>query len=537
MMPSTDKNLAWKLEGKDVKGNAFVKEGVIENVLPAHQYKLNVKYTASTSEAGGGYFVIEVDDSEVVVNNEVVIVSAPQISGYNFNIDEQIVAEAGKVGRHSVIVAGATALKSVVLSSNDLGNLLSISGNDVDLLNMTEEVKNKLDEKGLDFVYTYDEENDISTLKVNFEEILTAKLTEGEHVFSFKATDVNGKFTSKDFKILVSNASVTADAAINYEIWPTSVTLRGNILKADVANPAFKYRAVGTSSWTTVAATISGNTYSAQIKGLTPGTKYEYVTVCDGFESTDIKSFTTEAAATIPNGDFEAWNTSSKAYLLAADESSMFWDSGNHGSSTMNKNVTTPESTIKHGGNYSAKLQSQFVGIGSIGKFAAGNAFVGKYLATQGTDGVLGWGRPFTTRPTALKVYVKYEPGEVAYVSSDVPSVSKGDTDKGIIYLALLDGSLQTFNDYSFPVIIKTKSSERQLFDKNGSNVVAYGEKIFTEATTGEGLIEVIIPLDYKKTNVIPSNLMIVCSASKDGDYFVGGPSVMYVDDMTFVYE
>ena len=118
-----------------------------------------------------------------------------------------------------------------------------------------------------------------------------------------------------------------------------------------------------------------------------------------------------------------------------------------------------------------------------------------------------------------------------------MPGVAKGDKDKGIIYLALLDGTTQSYNSYSFPVIVKTKASTRQLFDKNASNVIAYGEKIFTEATSGEGLIEVTIPLDYKKTNVIPSNLMIVCSASKDGDYFVGGNSVMYIDDMTFVYE
>ena len=537
MMPSTDKNLAWKLEGKDFKGNAFVKEGVIENVQPAHQYVLNVKYTPSSSSVGGGFLTIEVDDTEVVIEDEITIVSAPQISGYNFDIDQQIVGEAGNVGRYSVIVAGATELKSVILASADLASLLAISGNDVDLLNMTDDVKNSLDAKGLDFIYTYDAENDLSTLKVNFEETLTAALAEGEHVFNFKATDKNGKFTSKDLKILVSNASVSANATIDYEVWPTSVTLRGNLLKSDAANPAFKYRKAGASAWTTVAATVSGNTFSAQVTGLTPGTKYEYVTACDGYESSDVKSFTTQAAATIPNGDFETWNTSGKAYLLAADESSMFWDSGNHGSATMNKNITQPESAIKHGGNYSAKLQSQFVGIGSIGKFAAGNAFVGKYLATEGTDGVLGWGRPFTSRPAALKVYVKYTPGTVAYTSGDVPGVAKGDKDKGIIYLALLDGTTQSYNSYSFPVIVKTKASTRQLFDKNASNVIAYGEKIFTEATSGEGLIEVTIPLDYKKTNVIPSNLMIVCSASKDGDYFVGGNSVMYIDDMTFVYE
>ena len=215
----------------------------------------------------------------------------------------------------------------------------------------------------------------------------------------------------------------------------------------------------------------------------------------------------------------------------------IFWDSGNHGSATMKKNVTQPEATIKKSGNYSAKLESQFVGIGSIGKFAAGNAFVGKYLDTQGTDGVLGFGRQFSTRPTSLHGYVFYTPAEVAYTSSSVPDVAKGDMDCGIIYVALLDGTTETYNGSTFPVIVQTKTAK--LFDKNGANVIAYGELVLEGTVTGEGgeqFAEINIPLEYKRTDVVPSYMMVVCSASKNGDYFVGGPSVMYIDDFSFVY-
>ena len=72
----------------------------------------------------------------------------------------------------------------------------------------------------------------------------------------------------------------------------------------------------------------------------------------------------------------------------------MFWDSGNHGSATLKENVTTPDGSVKHGGNYSAKLESKFVAFWGIGKFAAGNLFIGDYLKTDGTDGILGIGRP-----------------------------------------------------------------------------------------------------------------------------------------------
>ena len=67
---------------------------------------------------------------------------------------------------------------------------------------------------------------------------------------------------------------------------------------------------------------------------------------------------------------------------------------------TLNKNVTTYDATIKHSGNYSAKLQSQYVALFGIGAFAAGNVFVGKFLKIDGTDGILRFGRPFTSRPS-----------------------------------------------------------------------------------------------------------------------------------------
>ena len=217
----------------------------------------------------------------------------------------------------------------------------------------------------------------------------------------------------------------------------------------------------------------------------------------------------------------------------------MYWDSGNHGSKTMGKDVTTSETSIKHSGNYSAKLQSQFVGIGSIGKFAAGNAFVGKYLKTDGTDGILGWGRPFYYKPTALKGYVKYTPGTVKYTASGAPDIVSGQPDKGIIYVALLtaDKSAQGDSNYpDWPVVVRT--SDAHLFKKDASNVIAYGELVLDEATQGSGMIEFTIPIEYYESmkNEDVYYLVLVCSASKGGDYFAGGDSVMYIDDFEFVY-
>ena len=44
--------------------------------------------------------------------------------------------------------------------------------------------------------------------------------------------------------------------------------------------------------------------------------------------------------------------------------------------------------------------------------------------------------------------------------------------------------------------------------------------------------------LDYTTTNVAPTHLIVVCSASRYGDYFTGSSdSEMWVDDFELIYE
>ncbi|MGL5729783.1 MAG: PCMD domain-containing protein, partial [Bacteroidales bacterium] len=132
----------------------------------------------------------------------------------------------------------------------------------------------------------------------------------------------------------------------------------------------------------------------------------------------------------------------------------------------MSKNVTEPDESVKHEGARSIRLKSQFVGISIFGKFAAGNLFAGKYLKTDGTDGILGWGRPFASRPKALRGYIKYRPGTVDYSTTD--KIGKGETDQGIVYVALGDWTGETAEGEHWPVVVKTKS--QQFFDPSEAN-------------------------------------------------------------------
>lgn len=108
--------------------------------------------------------------------------------------------------------------------------------------------------------------------------------------------------------------------------------------------------------------------------------------------------------------------------------------------------------------------------------------------------------------------------------------------DKGVIYIAVLDNSAnpEAYNG-EFPVIVKTKKPA-QLFSENNPNVLSYGEIVFNESTAGDGMIEFTINLQKKKDGT-PAYILLTASASKGGDYFVGGRgSTMWLDDLELVY-
>jgi hypothetical protein len=387
---------------------------------------------------------------------------------------------------------------------------------------------------GIDFTQGYDNTGDVSWLKLNFEETLLNSLAEGSYTITLTATDSNNKTTTKVIELYISDAKVVANSVSDGDVWATHATISASIVQEGVEEVVLKYRASGASEWTTVAnATTSGSTVSANLTGLTPGTKYEFVAVGDNVTSSTV-SFTTEAASQMPNSSFEEGCQVGDAYCFYPEGGSMFWDSGNHGSTTLgsNYNITERSQEKVADGTYSLKMRSRNI----VVKFAAGNVFVGKYLATDGTDGVLGWGRPWTTRPTKLKGYLHYTSTPISATKLD--NVSKGTADSGIIYIALVDGTTKTYNNESWPVIIKTKSTERSLFSKDDANVIAYGEKVITETTSGDSMVPFEITLDYTVTNVKPSNIIVTCSASRYGDYYTGGEgSTLYIDGLELVYE
>lgn len=529
MMPEGETSLKYTLKGKLSTGEEYTRSATIENVKPSTEYRLTVRYTGEDAELGGAFLTIDVDESEVVVEDTILITVAPEIQGFNFDIDQPVRGKAREFGRKSLYISASAALKSVILEGEILQQKLGLDGPDFDIMNYDDQVRDAVVAGGINNVYTYDADNDISNMKINFEELFTNSLDNGEYTITISATDVLGKSSVKTLNLVVSDDPVTTAAIDLMDVYATTAVLRANF-SGDATEYGFNYRPVGSSDWTYVSGTANGSEYSASISGLAPETEYEYVAVTPDFISGKVIRFTTEGAPQLPNASFEKSMMDGKILRFYGEGEKMFWDSGNKGSSSIGKNITTLSTDYKHSGDHSVKLASEKIAIA----FAAGNLFVGEFLGTEDlTKGILGWGRPFTARPKALKAWVKYNPATVSEANGG--GLNKGDMDEGIIYMALVDNSTDSYKSYSgWPCMIATKPPK--LFNPNGNNVIAYGEHVFKGATEGDGLIEITIPLDYKRTDIKPSNIILTASASRCGDYYTGGPSVMYIDDFELVY-
>ncbi len=541
MLSGDNRNLQWSLQGTLANGQAYTRSGVIEEPKSATEYVINVSYSSNegnSDQIGGGHFTIEVEENPIVIEDEVYITLAPKINGYDFDIANNQFGEKGKVGRKSIYTTVSGSFTNFVIESDALTNI--VGSNSIDLFNMSDDNANALKNGGITYTQGLVAVDDYAWLKLNLEDTLLNTLGDGTHSFTFTVTDSYGKKSTKTLTLIVSDAVIITNDVVDADVWTYHAKVTATILKPEqVTAPGISYRKYGSQAWIPATVTNSGTTVTANLTGLEANTRYEVVAISGDFTSTVVSSFTTENANQLPNSSFEDGYTDGKIERFHAQDGSKFWDSGNTGSSTMSVNVTQRSTDKTHAGSYGLKLQSQFVGVMSIGKFAAGNIFVGEYLATNGTNGVLGWGRTWTSRPTKLKGWLHYTPGSVSYTSSNVPSVSNGDQDTGIIYIAILDDTMNSYEKsgttWNYPVIVNTGTQE--FFSQNDSNVIAYGELVITGTTNGSSLVEFEIPLTYKRTDAKASNIMVTCSASRYGDYFVGGPSVLYLDDFQLVYE
>lgn len=368
--------------------------------------------------------------------------------------------------------------------------------------------------------------------------------------------DVDETMHNYTFTFVVSQHP-TNTASLSANAWSRFAYLKAESITTtsgvELTGVKFQYRAEGEGDEDWVDVTATEETVeddpvynSAKVSGLTANTTYEYRLVnADGTYQTSVSQFTTEEEVALQNGGFEDWctiqiqglfgNSVNTAYPNASENVS-FWDTSNKGANTMNtqdptSSVTSP---IVSGLN-AAKLESKKVVIA----FAAASLYTGTFGAanTSTMSATVNFGQPFTSRPIALHGYYQYTPKPIDNVDQDrldeaELTVKQGDMDECAIYIAL-----------ATDVITVDNSDVHKLFDPNDDRVIAYGtlpSGAATNETENKGYKEFNIPLQYKedKFDMKPTHLIIVCSASKYGDYMTGGAgSVLYVDDFSLVYD
>ena len=323
------------------------------------------------------------------------------------------------------------------------------------------------------------------------------------------------------------------------DAWAKRIWLYANG-RADSAL-GFRYRAAGAEQWSEVEdVTVDGGSFSACVEGLDTLTDYEVIAYSnDSF--TPIVKVTTEDVWALPNAGFEEWSVNDKGvicpYLPGAEP---FWGTGNDGAAIASTTLTEATEDTRPGstGEYAAALQSKKAAVMGLGKFAAGNIFLGEFGGLVGMDGLVNFGRPSTARPVALRGWIKYNCGaidEYGKTPTARPDLKKGDMDEGQIMIAVGNWTAEEYGgSESCPVVVNTKN-ESTFLDPYGKNVIGSGVMILKESTNGWK--EFTLPLEYATTSERPTHIIIVCTGSRFGDYFTGSTqSLLLVDDFELIY-
>ena len=551
-LPQGKEYLICTFTGVAKNGRKFTQTNRIESAKKSTLYTLTYKISdletpAPPTDEGGAFIDLKVDETPLAKKEEeILIYQRPQFRAVNQSEEVEMkqpwFLELNSQIQPEVKIYTSTPLAEASVTS-EVFTKLGLASAELNL--MDKATRAALLEKGI--MVTSQEK----LLTMSWGNSLNDLLKEeGEHRIIYKATDtavegVDARTNTIGWTISVSNANICAvKIPYPYQIWADRVTLYAEVINGRTLDPnaqlSFRYRKKSEQTWNEAIPAKLGEDQktitSDEIKGLTPGTTYEYQVLEGDKVSNQTCEFTTEAALQLPNSGFENWSGATPMLIHGSGEE-MFWDSGNHGSSSFSLaavDLTTKASDFKVEGNYSAKLESKKV----VVKFAAGNLFVGSYLKTDGTDGILGWGRPWKSRPLALRGYVRYMPK--ACENEKFPD----GMDRGIIYVAIGDWTGAEY-DKNWPIVIQTKKPDTELFNPEkgsytGDGIIAYGEKILQGEVKGAdgGMIEFTIPLDYRSYERMPKSIIVVASASQYGDYFIGGiGSTMWLDDLELIYE
>lgn len=368
----------------------------------------------------------------------------------------------------------------------------------------------------------------VLTMKLGPVNSIVTPALEGETIDLTRPVDVTVRAYGEESVWTIIGEEVTSNVqTVRADAWTNVAWVYGAGL--DGADNGVEYRQYGSQEWLKAPSawvTNTGSTFYARLVNLNTDTEYEARTY-GGEEYGDVVRFTTGSIVQVPNSSLSDWSKNGAVWQPWGEGQTPYWDTGNKGAATLGQSNVVPTSDTSSGTGQAAMLQTKFVGVGIIGKIAAGSVFIGSYLRTDGTNGVLQFGREFTERPTKVRGYFNYKTAPINKASTEYQYML-GQPDTCVVWCALIDSPE--------PFECRTNPKDQNLFDPQGSYVVAYGRM-----ECGKDVPQYIpfeVEFQYTATNRRPTYIVVVASSSKYGDYFTGGDgAVMCVDDLELLYD
>lgn len=551
----------YTISGNQTGQAPFNVNGKIENVRPSYEYQLVLEKNDGEFTDGGAFIQLKIREYELEINEDAIIYGRPEFAWRNIDLDldGQIFNSNGEFDNDYVLqIAAYDGFSKLTMTTENAEIIGQWENNrEVNLLNMSSLAQDNLKEKGIELEQEYRSDN-IKKYNIIFTKRWLDALPSSEeaYILTVTAEDKRGMSNKMNVSIANSNKAVQAPFIIDagqfnkdlLAVRAYSANINVNLLEDNVENLAIQFKKTNDPAWSTSKLNeLPRGQKTVKLTGLTKNSDYQCRIVGGEYNGQDYQfksetiTFHTEDVYEIPNAGMEDWHQNGKVWEPSlASTLHTFWDCGNHGSTAIsaNDNLTTRFTEYSHGGTSCARLESKFVGvnIGSlgVGKHGAGNIFAGTYAGTSGTNGKIDFGRSYNnSHPTKLKVWVNYRPA-VAQKNKGANNsyIKEGELDQGQIYIALSDKIVSVDTGDSSTLVTEEKAP---------SLFLAYNQVTLTGNVGEDGKFsEIEIPFNYydKAKTIRPEYLIIVCCASKFGDYFSGGEgSLMYVDDFELVYE
>ena len=496
ILPDNVSNISWYFYGKAGE-KVITKSGVIENAESLKLYTLQFKY--SPDAPGNLLISATVNTNPELVIDRVPFSPDPTVKGADFNVDAP---HNYTDGNRTYNIKALDKITMITITNE---------GTTLDLLDSTASYN------GVEVVKVSDKEYNVTLSKPYF-----ATIYGGNQVIAFNVKDASGGIGFQECKYNIEGVMNIR----SYDLWWQVANFAALSFTADNATVGYRVNG-GEWSYVAVTAAAESNIYDATATDFSAGNTYEYALFVNGVQVGKSRTLTTAAGPQIPDAGFEAWSTAGdSARCPAADPSRLFWDTGNHATADLTgKQLTVDSDDVRSGatGRYSAHLASIKASVFGIGKFAAGNLFIGRFVGVSGTDGIVEFGREFnfSARPKKVRFWVKNNQGTI-----NEGSHTSG-TDLAKVYCC--------FTDRNYTV---DTSKESTFFNPSFSTegIIAKAVWETTESNTEWTLIE--LNIEYKEgVTSKPTHLVMTFTCSGYGDYYTGSTnSWMKVDDVEFVY-